>query len=113
MKRCIVLPSGRRVTLGVYVAAWRKLRTIPGEAMVRGFGDFPMSAADVLKEIRGGVADRINRHLPHYGQGRKWSSDWYWTTWRASRELNDPLRPVIRWLPRWLAGRFRHRLFED
>jgi len=110
-RRCIVLPNGRRVSLSTYVAAWRTLKAIDPKQQIEGFDWFSMAAGDVLKELRRGLADRINRHDPAYGQGRKWDYQWQIETWRASRNLNTP-RLAIHWLPPWLKARFSHRLMS-
>lgn len=64
-QRAITLPSGKRVSLGAYVAAWRKLKTIDPETEIMDWDWFPVTARDVLRQISDGVHDRINRHLTH------------------------------------------------
>lgn len=108
-KRCIVLPSGRRVTLGRYVAAWRTLKTLDPAREVDGFAWYPMPAGEVLLQMRTALTDRINRHAPAYGCGRKWDENWQVDTRRAAHQLNTPRR-IIRYLPPWLRARFQHRL---
>lgn len=54
-------------------------------------------------------ANRINRHIPNYGRGRKWAPDWQRETLQAAGRLNTP-RLVIDWLPRHLKARFADRL---
>lgn len=110
-QRVIALGDGRRVTLGAYVQAWKTALAAPATAWFRtspcrwsgGHRD------DVLREFRAGLDDRINRHIPGYGRGRKWDSQWQIEARRASRDLNQP-RLVIRWLPDWLKPRFAERL---
>lgn len=60
MAHAITLPNGRRVSLGAYVFAWRRLKEEAPETMFKGFGDFPMEAGAVLSEMRRGLQDRIN-----------------------------------------------------
>lgn len=57
----IRLPNGRRVSLAAYVFAWRRLKSETPSAMVRGFFDWPASAADTLAAFRSGLTDRINK----------------------------------------------------
>src|SRR5690242_7005058 len=82
VQHTIRLPNGRRCTVATYVAAWRKLKEIPAGSSVAGFDHFPDDAGRILRQIRAGMHDRINRHDPVYGRGRKWDSNWYWETWR-------------------------------
>jgi hypothetical protein len=107
--RVFTLPDGRKVPIAEYVRSWRVLKTVPPEMRVLYWGHFPEDADAVLKAIRDGVHDRINRHLPWFNRGRKWAQDWQVETSRASRQLNRP-RLIIDWLPAWLLPRFQHRL---
>jgi hypothetical protein len=108
MIRLITLPNGRRVTLGTYVTAWRAILAKP-EGLFPGFGHSPERGRHILAEIRKGLHDRINRHLPYYHKGRKWEGEWYWLTAQVARQLNTP-RLRIYWLPPHLKRRFSHRL---
>lgn len=111
-RRVVVLPNGRRCGLGVYVASWAKVAAVVAtdpKARIKGWDHFPEDADRVLRALREGLHDRINRHLRHFGKGRKWASDWQNEMWRASRDLNQP-RLRIYWLPSDLRGRFGHRL---
>lgn len=108
--RCIVLGDGRRVPLRAYVAGWRKALDLPPTVWVpktpSGWGG---TAGDAVREFRDGLHDRINRHLPWYGKGRKWEGDWQRETLQAALALNTP-RLAIHWLPPHLKKRFWHRL---
>lgn len=111
--RVVVLADGRRVGLGAYVAAWRHVRKAPPGSMIRGApgshrADWD-SAAVALRQFRTGMHDRINRHLPGYGHGRKWSSDWQRAAIQTAGLVNIP-RVRVHWIPRDLAGRLAHRL---
>jgi hypothetical protein len=53
--------------------------------------------------------DRINRHIPGFGIGRKWDQDWQRQTCHAANLLNMP-RVIIDWLPPEYRTRFAHRL---
>ena len=111
-KRYITLGDGRKIGLGAYVKAWKACLGLPGNAYIgRGVDGWGQTAGEALRDLRAGLQDRINRKIPGYGVGRKWSSDWYWPTWRAAQELNNP-RLLIRYLPPELMKipRFRDRV---
>ena len=112
VQRVIRLPNGRRVTLGTYVRAWRALLTMKPTDQVKGFDHFAEDASRILRELRRGMHDRINRHIPGYGRGRKWSHDWYRAAWRTSRDVNTPLL-IVRWVPHDLRARLAHRLTTE
>ena len=98
-KRYITLGCGRRIGLGRYVAAWKQCLVLPPTVWIGpGISGWGQSAGEALRDLRAGLDDRINRNIPGYGKGRKWSSDWYWPMVRAARDVNNP-RLVIRWLP--------------
>lgn len=118
MQRIIYLPENRTVTLGAYVTAWKNaLAAHEGATFQNGFNWYPESRADVLREFRRGLHDRINRRIggfpgtlkPRAAYGRKFDHQWQTETYRASRQLNHP-RLIIDWLPPWLHSRFKHRL---
>ncbi len=109
MKRAIRLPNGKWCGLAAYVQSWRTVRALPPEASVRGFGDWPEPAADVLRELRYGLHDRINRHIPSFGVGRKWDHDWQREVGHTARAVNTP-RLIVRWVPAHLQGRLAHRI---
>lgn len=96
---CVTLADGRKIGLGKYVAAWRTCRELPPDTWIgKGVSGWGQTAGEALADLRRGLEDRINRHIPGYGVGRKWSSDWYFATWNASRAINNP-RLIVRWLP--------------
>lgn len=108
--RYIILGDGKPVTLASYVEAWRYCRAAdPATFLRRTPNGWPGYAGEALAQFRGGLHDRINRHLPGYGTGRKWSDDWQRETLQAASRLNTP-RLIIDWLPPHLKGRFSHRL---
>jgi len=109
MKRYISLPNGRACGLPTYVKAWRTLKAARPDEQIKGWDHFATEAAEILRDIRYGVHDRINRHIPDYGHGRKWDSNWQHDMQRAARDLNTP-RLVISWLPFEIKERFAHRL---
>ena len=111
-RRCIVLGDGKRVTLTSYVRAWKLALSLPSKTWVgRLPSGWPGAAGEAVREFRQGLHARINRHLPWFGKGRKWSDEWQWDTRRAANDLNTP-RLIIRWLPAHLRARFPHRISE-
>ena len=107
----IKLPDGRWLSIGQYVAGWRKAKRAATGTLVSGFAHFPEPVEEILEAISFGVNDRINLKTPGYGKGRKWDGGWYMEMWRASRDLNQP-RLIIHRLPADLHKRFGHRIFR-
>lgn len=110
--RCIRLGCGRAVTLAAYVKAWERALSMPGESVVLGAPSdsrLPSTAAEALREFRAGLHDRINRHVPSYGNGRKWESDWQRAARYTAALVSRP-RAVVDWIPRDLQARLAHRL---
>lgn len=112
-KRAIQLGDGSKTSLRQYVHAWRTILTLdPNTWLNRCPNGWGGTAADALGQLRQGMHDRINRHLPNYGIGRKWSADWQRATIQAAHALNTP-RLAIHWLPAHLKCRFEHRLAQN
>ncbi len=110
--RVITLGDGRQVRLGTYVKAWKIcLGLAAGTWLPCTPGGWPGTAEEALQEFRAGLHDRINRHLPWYGKGRKWDSEWQRHTLQAALQLNTP-RLTIHWLPERLKARFGRRLSD-
>jgi hypothetical protein len=107
--RAFILPNGRACGVQKYCDAWRTLKTMLPTDSVKGWDHFPEKVEVILREIRRGIHDRINRHMPGYGVGRKWGDLWQTDAARAARDLNTP-RLAIRWLPGEWRDRFRHRI---
>ncbi|MBR0998794.1 hypothetical protein ABIF65_003723 [Bradyrhizobium japonicum] len=98
-KRYVRLADGRAIGLGRYVAAWKACKALPdGTPIGRGVDGYGQTAAEALRDLRAGLADRINRHSPGYGRGRKWSADWQRHAMQAASAVNTP-RLIVRWLP--------------
>lgn len=111
-KRYIVLGCGRKIGLGRYVAAWKTCLDLdPGARIGRGVDGCGQTAGEALRDLREGLQDRINRHLPGYGKGRKWSSDWQRAMSQAAWQVNRPRR-ILHWLPADLMkiARFKERV---
>lgn len=110
MRRAVTLGNGRRISLGTYVNAWCQILRLEPDTWLQTCPDgLGGTAGDALRQLRAGMHDRINRHLPSYGKGRKWRSDWQRETLQAAGKLNTP-RLAIHWLPAHLRDRFAHRL---
>jgi hypothetical protein len=111
----VTLASGRRVSLGSYVDAWRTVRAADPAALFHGAPEdwfrIPEPAAVILRQFRTGLHARINRHVPGYGRGRKWSTDWQREAWRTARAVNTP-RLVVRWVPTEFRARLADRLSD-
>lgn len=114
-QRAIVLGDGRKMPLGSYVAAWKATLAADPAQRFKGSPCDPSgwrgsySRAELLGEFRRGLDDRINRRIPSYGRGRKWSSDWQASARRLSRDVNTP-RLVVRLHGNPMAREFAHRL---
>ena len=115
-KRYVDLGYGHKVSLGAYVAGWKlALRSDPDQQVKTVPGRFDGgTVADAVRELRRGMHDQINQHIPGYGRGRKWRSGWFWQAWRLSRDVNTP-RLIVRWAPLEFRARLAHRLtaFDD
>ncbi len=111
-KRYITLPNGNRCGLPIYVKAWRTLKAARPDEQIKGWGHFATDAKSILRDIRCGVHDRINKHIPNYGNGRKWESQWQKDVRQTAGDVNTP-RLIVRWVPRDLKNRLDHRLHED
>jgi hypothetical protein len=111
VKRNIVLGDGRRVPLGVYVAAWKIVKAAePGQMFNRSLLErWPASAAEILGHYRDGLHDRINKHLPGYGVGRKWSSHYQGELVKARAQLQRSPHSRINWFPAELRSRLAQR----
>lgn len=116
--RYVTLADGRKIGLGSYVNAWQRCRELAPETHIgRGISGRGETASEALYELRRGMHDRINRHIPGFGRGRKWESAWYWQARRLTDDVNTPrlivrepaYRPVITEFRRRLA----HRLYSD
>jgi len=82
---------------------------MPARESVRGFGHFAQPASEILTALRDGMHDRINRHIPKYGEGRKWDHDWQRAAMQCANFVNTP-RLIVRWVPQDLKARLAHRI---
>jgi len=113
--RVIVLANGKQIPLGAYARAWRTAMALPPDTVLKHgcCGWWPITAAEAVREFREGAADRINRHRPGYGVGRKWKSDWQSAVWRTARRVNQPrLRVYTSEVPLEFRARLGSRLSE-
>lgn len=93
--KTIRLPNDRLMTMRAYVQMWRmvlKLEATHPDYPIVGWDHTVTPAKAVLRDIRHGCQDRINRHDPR--TGRKHDPDWQAWTRRLSRMLRDHI--VIR-----------------
>jgi len=70
MKRVITLPNGRACSLPIYCAGWRRIKALASDTCIGNWSDFPTEAGAILRDLHLGMHDRINRHIPGFGQGR-------------------------------------------
>lgn len=107
---CIGTATGT-VTLGAYVSAWRKVKGAkPGTTWNHSpCSHCPSTREEILREFSFGLHDRISRHIPGFGYGRKWSSDWFFSALRTAHAANTP-RLIVR--PMTVPFEFRARLAQ-
>lgn len=120
MKHYIILPNGRKVTVGEYTRSWKILKQLPldriiclGNQTTKGaFSYFPETAQQILERIKFGVHDRINKHLKM--NGRKYSSDYERAALQCSYRVNTP-NLIVREteIPFEFRERLRHRIFKE
>lgn len=110
----IRLPNGRLCSIPSYVAAWRALKVMRPDSLVASFDHFPEPASRVLAALRDGLVDRINKHDPRFGRGRKWSAEWQRGARDVAWRLNGQ-RIVTRErdCPHELRARLAHRLYRN
>ena len=109
----IRLPNGKSCSVAKYVAAWKELKAMHPTEQVYGFGWFPQQGGEVLKAMRDGLTDRINRHDPSFGKGRKWKEDWQRGADRIASNING--RRIVTYrnhCPKELQAKLAHRLYE-
>jgi hypothetical protein len=125
----IKIPSGQQVTVSAYVAAWNKLRRMTADQLshdvpARQWQWFPVSAAEVLSDMRTAMHDRINRRAAlsirdngflwpmqtARDPGRKWSEDWQRETRRLANAVNSRIVVRERDCPKEFRSRLAHRL---
>lgn len=98
VRHAVRLGTGRLIPLGVYVAGWKRCLELPPETPLRRgvTGWWPTTVGETLADLRAGMDDRINRHLPWFGAGRKWQSDFQRHLRLAASAVNTP-RLAVRW----------------
>jgi hypothetical protein len=116
--RFITLPNGKACPLPVYCAAWVTLKTLDPNAEIGSWEWYPVKARDILRELRAGLHDRINRHDPRHGRGRKWSVEYQVDQMRDARRVNEYaghriVHPVLRLATPELQRRFQWRYTSD
>lgn len=116
-QRYIMLGCGRRIGLARYVEAWKACLALDPKTWIgRGVDGLGQNAGEALRDLRRGLHDRINRHIPGFGQGRKWDSDYQRHIGHIANRLN--MRCIIWqvetrcWPTEW-QSRFAHRITPD
>lgn len=110
---CAKLGDGRRVTLASYLATIRAAKANPEARFARGLRDrWPCTGAEILADWRAAAADRVNRHRPHYGHGRKWEWTWQRDAQRVASNLAGRVITMARDCPPELRNRLAHRLYS-
>ena len=117
MRHSIGLPAvDRRVTVGQYVAAVYFAKANPSATFKHGLNCWtPASGAEIVREFRRELNDRINRDMP---RGRKWDCDYQSNLRRDARRVNDYaarriVDPINRLSTPELQRRFNWRYTAD
>ncbi|SON54264.1 hypothetical protein HDIA_0723 [Hartmannibacter diazotrophicus] len=112
MKYSIYLPATqRRVSVGAYVKGVKSAITNPDQVFRHGLETWwPVTGAHIREEFRRGMVDRINRHLPEHGKGRKRTPEWQLQAWRIADKVNNRIVAYERDCPRELRARLANRL---
>jgi len=107
MKQYITIPDGRKVTLGAYAKAWRKVASMPADARVPGWDFMPRNAASIRADMVNGMIDRINRHLPALSPR---SEETYASFRRIAHAINGRVRVYENQIPSRFRGHLAHRI---
>lgn len=125
MIRTVTLGSGRSVTLGAYVRAWRRVIAADPDTPVsedlRGWGR--STAGVARRQFLQGMHERISEAVPYRERGtpgatakarqfRKLDPDWQRAARLCAREVNTPRR-IVRYVPREFRERLAHRIWAD
>jgi hypothetical protein len=118
IKRLVTLPNGRSCSLMSYCSGWRKLKALSPDTRIENWDDFPIEAAAILRDLHCGIHDRINRHIPGYGRGRKWDERYQTDLRRDAQHVDDYasrrlVHPVNRLATPELQRRFQWRYDRD
>ena len=69
-QRCVTVASGRVVTLGQYVAAVKMAKANPDTEFRQGLSsEWPCTGAEVVRQFREGMVDRLNQAVPRIDRG--------------------------------------------
>lgn len=111
----IVRTASGAVSVGEYARAWARIRAAPaGTSFRSGLTHWgPATREELLRDFSVGLHDRINRRVPGYGEGRRWSDDYEDAARRVARALAARVRVHGRDVPADLRARLAHRLSDD
>lgn len=73
MKRMIFLPAiGKHIPLGIYLDGIRKAKANPETEFKHGLGSWwPTTGAEIMRQFRREIDDRINKAVPYNIRGRR------------------------------------------
>jgi hypothetical protein len=103
MSYAITLPNGRACGIGAYARGWKRIKeqcadgTHWEQSTVTNWDHFPVSAIDVLRDLRAAMHDRINRHDTTNRAAFSARTDGRWWQWkRDQRALHDSINNRVR-----------------
>lgn len=107
--------TSRRIPVPVYVAGIKAAIANPDQIFKHGLTNWwPTAGADIRREFREALADRINARDPRRPAGRKTADQWQRSAHRVAWNLNG--RRIFtreRECPAELRQRLAHRLHEE
>jgi hypothetical protein len=100
--RIIRKPNGQACSISEYVRSWKQLIIMPQTAEVANWNWYPVTAAEIINDIRQGVHERINRHLPWFNVQNRYNPDNKPHSRRIHERINRNFeRGLIRCNCRW------------
>lgn len=111
----VVKTASGIVSVGEYARAWVRVRATPVGAVFRsGLTHWgPVTREEILRDFSAGLHERINRRIPGYGAGRRWSDDYEVDARRVARALAARVRVHRNDVPVDLRARLAGRLSEE
>lgn len=71
MARVVTLGDGRQTALGTYVRGVRHAIAHPDARFPRGLDGWPATGAEIRRQFRQGLHDRINQAVPYLDRGKE------------------------------------------